>query len=57
MTEMPDVTVDGRFTNDGLSVSVYDDNGTVLDETWFTWDEVEERKGDEQSDFTFELDL
>lgn len=52
---MTEHTVDGRFTPEGVSVSVYDDDGSVVDETWFTWDEVENRKGISQSDFTFEL--
>lgn len=51
----PDVIIDGRFTGEGVSVSAYGDSGaTVLDEAWFTWAEVEDRKG-EGSDFTFEL--
>lgn len=53
----PDVTVDGRFTADGLSVSAYDKDGNVLDETWFTWTEIEELKGADGSDFTFEIDI
>lgn len=57
MTVNPDITVDGRFTREGISVSVYDENGHVVDETWFTYDEIEERKGDEESDFTFEIDM
>lgn len=49
------VTVDGRFTSEGISVSAYDDDGNVLDEAWFTWDEVDEMKSDGESHFTFEL--
>jgi hypothetical protein len=53
--ESPDIIVDGQFTPEGLTVSVYDDDGNVLDETWFTWDEVEDRRSPDFSDFTFEL--
>ena len=49
------ITVDGRFTSEGISVSVYAPDGSVLDETWFTYDEIEEMKSDGQSHFTFEL--
>lgn len=51
----PDYTVDGRFTQEGLSVSVYDEQANVVDETWFTWDEIEELKSEEGSDFTMEI--
>lgn len=52
---LPSYTVDGRFTPGGVSVSVYDGDGNVVDEAWFTWDETEERRTISQSDFTFEL--
>lgn len=55
MTNAPDFTVDGRFTSEGISVSVYDEDAILVDETWYTWDEVEEMKSDEESHFTFEL--
>lgn len=54
----PTFTVDIRFAGDGFSVSVYDwrdGEPTVYDEAWHTWAEVEERKGDESSDVTFEI--
>lgn len=55
LADEPLYTVDGRFTHEGVSVSVYEDGGErVFDESWFTWDEVEERKGN-GSDFTFEI--
>lgn len=54
---MPDFIVDGRFTSEGLSISIYDDNGNVEDETWFTWAEIEDRKEISQSDLTFELEV
>lgn len=47
--------VDGRFTSEGISVSAYSDDGALLEETWFTYDEIEEMKSDEESHFTFEL--
>ena len=55
MTDNPDFTVDGQFTRDGLSVSVYDEDGAVVDETWFTYEEMDERSINDFSDFTFEL--
>jgi len=57
MADNPDVTVDGRFTSDGLSVSMYTEDGIVLDEAWFTYEEMEELQGDEESNFTFEIEL
>lgn len=49
-------TVDIRFTNEGFSASVYTGEGNAVeDEAWFTWDEVEEMKSDEESHITFEL--
>lgn len=54
-TPMNDITVDGRFTSEGISVSAYDEDGDVLDETWFTWGEVEDLKGLNESAFTFEI--
>jgi len=48
-------TVDGRFTHEGISISVYGEDNEVIDEIWYTWDEVENMKGVSQSDFTFEL--
>lgn len=50
-------TADGRFTSEGFSLSVYTwPDMNVEEEVWFTWDEVDDRKGDEQSDFTFRLE-
>lgn len=52
----PEFTVDIRFALEGISVSVYTDGGAaVVDESWYTWDEVDELKGNEESDITFEL--
>lgn len=56
MTDNPDLTVDGQFTSEGLSVSVYSEDGSVLEETWFTHDEIEARAEESASDFTFEFD-
>lgn len=47
--------VDIRFAIEGLSASVYGENNRVVDETWFTWSEVETLKSDEASHVTFEL--
>lgn len=52
----PRYTVDGRFTTEGLSVSVYDSDGNLVDEAWFTHDEIDSLAGGPGSDFTFELD-
>ena len=46
-------TVDIRFTQEGISASAYDD-GCLVDEMWFTWDEVEELKSNEESRITFQ---
>lgn len=51
----PEFVVDGRFTSEGLSVSAYTYGGNVLDESWFTYDEIELLANDEESNFTFEL--
>jgi hypothetical protein len=48
-------TVDIRFTTEGISASVYGDDNQVIDEAWFTWDEVDQMKSDEESHVTFEL--
>lgn len=45
--------VDGKFTPEGIGVTAYDDTGAVVDETWFTWDEVEEMKHPTELAFTF----
>lgn len=55
MSDNPDVTVDGRFTDEGLSVTAYDSDGGVLDEAWFTHAEIDDLAGTDGSDFTFEL--
>lgn len=47
------VVVDGRFTSEGISVSAYNEDGSLFDEAWFTYDEMDDLKGD-GSDFTFE---
>ena len=47
-------TVDIRFTSEGISASAYTEEGVLVDEAWFTWDEVEEMKSDEMSHITFE---
>lgn len=54
---MPEFIVDGRFTAEGLSVSVYDEDGRVHDEAWFTYDEMEELATISESAFTFELEV
>jgi len=52
----PRVVIDGRFTPEGVSVSAYvGERMDVADEAWFTWDETEELRAEECSDFTFEL--
>lgn len=52
----PRFTVDVRFHIKGISISVYEgEDNEIHDETWFTWDEVEEMKSDEESHVTFEL--
>ena len=49
-------TIDIKFTPEGVSATAYaDGSNTVLEESWYTWAEVEERKGIEGSDITFEL--
>lgn len=55
MTDNPDITIDGRFTPEGLSVSVYDADGNVLDEAWFTHAEISTLANEDGSDFTFEF--
>lgn len=57
MTDNPDVTVDGRFTPDGISISVYGSDGTVQEEVWFSNEQVEARAEESASDFTFEFDM
>lgn len=52
----PEVTVDVRFTSEGISMSMYGPENEVLDESWFTWPEVEEMKADDRSHVTFEYD-
>lgn len=52
-----EVIVDGQFNNEGLSVSVYDEDGNVRDETWLTHAEIDERKDESSSDFTFEIEI
>lgn len=57
LPECEEFIVDGRFTDEGISVSAYGNDGaTVRDETWFTWDEAQERSETSDSDFTFELE-
>ena len=50
----PDATVDIRFTPDGFSASMYDEDAMLLDESWYTWDEIEDLKTYEESQITFE---
>lgn len=45
--------VDIQFTPDGISASAYKAGNHLHDEAWFTWDEVEELKSDEESHITF----
>lgn len=52
-----EVIVDGKFNNEGLSVSAYDGDGNVRDETWLTHAEISERKDQSSSDFTFEIEI
>lgn len=54
-TALESYDVDIRFTSEGISASAYDSDGKVVEESWFTWDEVEEMKSDEESHITFEL--
>lgn len=55
MTE-PEFTVDIQFTPNGISASAYSEGELILeDESWYTWDEVEEMKSNEESHITFEL--
>lgn len=49
-------TIDIRFGSNGLSASAYNQDGSLHDEAWFTWDEVDARKDDEESNVTFEAD-
>lgn len=56
MMSNPDCTVDTRFTPEGISISMYDADGNLLDESWHTWAEVEEMKADDRSHVTFEYD-
>lgn len=51
----PSATVDIQFTREGVSATVYGSENEVLDDSWFTWAEVEERKQIEASDITFEI--
>lgn len=53
--EVDEHVVDIRFTLEGFSASVYGENNQVVDESWFTWDEVDELKSDEESHVTFEI--
>lgn len=52
----PEVTVDIRFTSEGVSASMYDADANVLDEAWYTWAEVGGMKADDRSHITFEYD-
>lgn len=60
MTKNPKYLVVGQFTPEGVSVTVYGEKNQVIDETWFTWDEVDlqiEMNAEYgTSSFTFELD-
>lgn len=42
------VQADLRFNSEGVSLSLYED-GKLADETWFTWDEVELLKKENES--------
>jgi|APHM01.1.fsa_nt_gi hypothetical protein len=49
MSKTVDVWNEVQFTGNGVSISLYSEDGhgvTVEDETWFTWDELENRKGE-----------
>jgi hypothetical protein len=46
--------VDIRFTAEGISIVVHDENGWI-DRRWFTWDDVHELRNDDESCVTFEL--
>lgn len=46
--------VEISFTSEGVTASVYDDLG-LIDESWYTWSEVEEMKDNEGPDITFDL--
>lgn len=50
----PAYTVDLKYTDEGVSLSVYDD-GTLVDETWHTWSEAQAAAEIDESDVTFEL--
>ena len=53
--EVDEHVVDIRFTLEGFSASVYGENNQVVDESWFTWAEVDELKSDEESHVTFQI--
>lgn len=47
-------TIELKFTHEGVSLSVYDGD-VLLDETWFTWAEVEDNKSDGDVDSVIEI--
>jgi hypothetical protein len=51
----PAYIVDVKFTPNGVSLNVYHSDGSVYDESWYTWSEVDHRKPIDDSDFTAEL--
>lgn len=53
--DAPVYIVDVQYATDGISISVYHPDGTLYDEAWHTWSEVDAKKSDEYSDFTAEL--
>ncbi|ERJ07442.1 hypothetical protein HLRTI_000484 [Halorhabdus tiamatea SARL4B] len=49
-------TIDIQFARLGISATAYNADGSVFDEAWFTWDEVEDLKSGEESHITFEYE-
>ncbi|MEZ3117834.1 hypothetical protein RYH80_18105 [Halobaculum sp. MBLA0147] len=48
-------TVDGRIVDEGISVSVYDSDNAVVNETWVTDAEIEDLRDRDGSAFTFSI--
>jgi len=51
----PVYIADVKYGTDGVSISIYHPDGSLYDESWHTWSEVDAKKTDDASDFTAEL--
>lgn len=47
--------VDVRYEREGISITVYDKDRNVVEETWNTWSEIEEKKEINESHISLEI--